>query len=104
MARKRITPPPRRWRSGGRSPTSRARALGGLEPGTWLVRNDAKGLPHGTDGVWRLALVMREHVGLTWAVMLPLPARGETGTALVVRASSAGDAFWGRLDVTGLPS
>lgn len=47
---------------------------------------------------------MREHVGLTWAVMLPLPARGETGTALVVRASSAGDAFWGRLDVTGPPS
>lgn len=103
MARKLITPP---LAAGGQGDAHRR--LGhepwGLEPGTWLVRNDAKGLPHGTDGVWRLALVMREHVGLTWAVMLPLPARGETGTALVVRASSAGDAFWGRLDVTGLPS
>lgn len=47
---------------------------------------------------------MREHVGLEWAVMLPLPATGVTGAALVVRASSSGDAFWGRFDVAGLPS
>lgn len=47
---------------------------------------------------------MREHVGLEWAVMLPLPATGVTDAALVVRASSGGDAFWGRLDVAGLPS
>lgn len=104
MARKRITPPPSPLAVRGTLSDVSGTSLGGLEPGTWLVRNDARGLPHGTDGVWRLALVMREHVGLTWAVMLPLPARGETGTALVVRASSSGDAFWGRLDVTGLPS
>lgn len=47
---------------------------------------------------------MREYVGLEWAVMLPLPATGVTDAALVVRASSSGDAFWGSFNVAGLPS
>lgn len=101
MARKRITPPPSPLTVRGTLSDVSGAALSGLEPGTWLVRDDARGLPAGTAGCWRLALVMREHVGLEWAVMLPLPA---TGAALVVRASSSGDAFWGRLDVAGLPS
>lgn len=103
MARKLITPPSLLTGRGTLSDVSGA-ALSGLEPGTWLVRDDARGLPAGTAGCWRLALVMREHVGLEWAVMLPLPATGVTDAALVVRASSGGDAFWGRLDVAGLPS
>lgn len=105
MARKRITPPLTSLLTvrGTLSDVSNA-ALSKLEPGTWLVRDDATGLPDGARWTWRIALVMREHVGLTWAVMLPLPASGATGTAFVVRASSTGDAFWGRFDVTGLPS
>lgn len=47
---------------------------------------------------------MREYVGLTWAVMLPLPAAGATGTALVVRADSRGNAYWGRFEVAGSPA
>lgn len=104
MARKRITPPTSPLAVRGTLSDVSGAALSGLEPGTWLVRDDARGLPAGTAGCWRLALVMREHVGLEWAVMLPLPANGVTGAALVVRASSGGDAFWGSFNVAGLPS
>lgn len=103
MARRKITPPSLLTVRGTLVDVSGA-ALSKLEPGTWLVRDDATGLPDGARGTWRIALVMREYVGLTWAVMLPLPAAGATGTALVVRADSRGNAYWGRFEVAGSPA
>lgn len=51
-----------------------------------------------------IALVIRESAEKTWALMLPLPNSNGTENALVVRADNNGNAFWGRFDVTGIPS
>lgn len=100
MARKLIIPPSPLTARGTLSDVS-AKELSKLEPGMWVIKDTAKGLPVGTGTVWRMALVVKEP-GFTWAVMFPTP--GGSQMALVVRASSAGNADWGKFDIVGIPS